>query len=108
MNRARISALSILLIGSGFIGSYAFARAKSAATQVHCKDGTLSKKRRGACSHHGGVAGQVSAARATSQGTGGSIMTPDPNPGAIPPLNQTEKGSGTTRANAKARKSTNK
>ena len=50
--KALAIAVSFALLPAG-----AEAKAKPKKTTVECKDGTTSKAGRGACSHHGGVAG---------------------------------------------------
>ena len=52
LRRAIVFASCLALLPAG---AYAKSKAKDDA-QVQCKDGTMSKPGRGACSHHGGVA----------------------------------------------------
>jgi hypothetical protein len=60
MGRNRIQMFAMLIAGAGLLAPHAFAKdAKNAGDQVECKDGTLSKGGRGACSKHGGVASRV-------------------------------------------------
>jgi hypothetical protein len=68
---------SIVIALSLTVAAPTVALAQAQAAQVTCKDGSMSHAGRGACSHHGGVAGPAA--------TQGQAPTPAP-PTSPPPL----------------------
>jgi serine/threonine-protein kinase len=64
MRRWQLS-VAVLLAGAMVIPARAFAQAAT-ADSVACKDGTMSKAGKGACSHHGGVVHATTTAKPAS------------------------------------------
>ena len=63
MRTSRGWLFAVILAAVGFAGTSSFGKsAKADAEQVECKDGTMAKKGRGACSRHGGMAANVNTA----------------------------------------------